>query len=263
MDLKRIALGVQYDGKDWQGWQTQPHRQTVQDRLQQAIKAFTKQDIAVICAGRTDSGVHAMEQVVHLDTVLERSQGSWVRGVNAFLPPSIAVRWACPVPLDFHARYSAMARQYQYVLYNHPVRSPLLHGKAGWVFQPLSLELMQQAAHYLLGEHDFSAFRASQCQALTPIKTIDKLAIEQRGPFFIFQFQANAFLHHMVRNIVGSLVYVGNQRHAPEWLHQILLAQDRKQAAPTFQPDGLYLSSVIYDEKWGLPQEAVGGLFGW
>lgn len=255
MDVKRIALGIQYDGSNWQGWQTQPHGLTVQDRLQAAIKAFAQVDIKVVCAGRTDTGVHALEQVIHLDTVLERSQRSWVRGVNAFLPPSIAVRWAYPVSLDFHARYSAIARHYQYVLYNHPVRSPLLHSKAGWVFQPLSLELMQQAARYLQGEHDFSAFRASQCQALTPIKTMHELSIEQRGPFFIFKFRANAFLHHMVRNIVGSLVHVGKGRQSPEWLCQVLQSGDRASAAPTFMADGLYLSKVIYDERWRLPHE--------
>ena len=191
MDLRRIALGVQYDGKDWQGWQTQPHRQTVQDRLQQAIKAFTQRDITVMCAGRTDAGVHAMEQVVHLDTDLDRASVSWVRGVNSFLPPSIAVRWAHPVPPDFHARSSAKARRYQYVLYNHNVRSPILHGKAGWVFQPLSLGRMREASDYLLGEHDFSAFRAAECQSITPVKTMQEITIEQRGHFFIFQFQAD------------------------------------------------------------------------
>lgn len=263
MDLKRIALGVQYDGKDWQGWQTQPHGKTVQDRLQQAIKSFTQQGIVVMCAGRTDAGVHAFEQVVHLDTELDRPPISWVRGVNSFLPPSIAVRWAHPVPSDFHARSSAAARRYQYVLYNHPVRSPILHGKAGWVFQPLSLELMREASRYLLGEHDFSAFRAAECQSFTPVKTMQEITIEQYGHFFLFQFQASAFLHHMVRNIVGSLVYVGMQRHTPQWVQAILQGQDRKLAAPTFRPDGLYLSKVIYDEKWRLPQEESGGFFGW
>ena len=263
MDLNRIALGVQYDGKGWQGWQTQPHRQTVQDRLQQAIREFTQRDITVMCAGRTDAGVHALEQVVHLDTELERASLSWVRGVNSFLPPSIAVRWAHPVPSDFHARSSARARRYRYVLYNHPVRSPLLHGKAGWVFQPLSLDLMQEASRCLLGEHDFSAFRAAECQSITPVKTMQEITIEQRGHFFVFQFQADAFLHHMVRNLVGSLVYVGNGRNPPEWLQRILLGRDRKVAAPTFRPDGLYLSKVIYEEKWGLPQEDSDGFFGW
>lgn len=254
--LNRIVLGVQYDGSPWQGWQSQVHGLTVQDRLQSALQSFLQETVTVHCAGRTDSGVHALEQVVHLDTALTRDRASWVRGVNAFLPPSIAVRWAEQVNPEFHARRTAVKRTYQYVLYNHPVRSPLLTGKAGWFFRPLSLEKMQEAANYLLGEHDFSAFRASQCQALTPVKTMHTLSIAQRGDFFIFNLCANAFLHHMVRNIVGSLVYVGKGACPPEWMRDILLLADRKNAAPTFMPDGLYLSKVSYPEQWNLPQEA-------
>lgn len=254
-NLKRIALGVQYDGAPWHGWQTQPDGQTVQDRLQAALLEFTQTRISTTCAGRTDAGVHALEQVVHLDTALERAPISWVRGLNSFLPPSIAVRWACEVPPDFHARSSAMARCYQYVLYNDPIRSPLLRGKVGWVFRPLELESMRQAAQYLIGEHDFSAFRAAECQAFTPIKTMQEIRIDQRGSLIVFSLCANAFLHHMVRNIVGSLIYVGKGDYLPAWMDQILQGCDRKRAAPTFMPDGLYLSRVIYDQKWGLPQE--------
>jgi len=254
-DLKRIALGIQYDGAPWSGWQTQPNGRTVQDRLQAAIAEFTKAGISVTCAGRTDAGVHAIEQVVHLDTELEREPISWVRGLNSFLPPSIAVRWACEVPRDFHARSSARARCYKYVLYNHPIRSPLQHGKVGWTFRPLALEPMQQAAQYLLGEHDFSAFRAAACQAFTPVKTMHEVHIEQRGSLFIFTLRGNAFLHHMVRNIVGSLLYVGKGDYPPQWMDQVLQGRDRNHAAPTFMPDGLYLSKVTYDEKWNLPQE--------
>ncbi len=252
---KRIALGIQYDGSLWRGWQTQPDGHTVQDRVQAAIKEFTLADIKVMCAGRTDTGVHALEQVVHLDTVLEREPVSWVRGINSFLHPSIAVRWACEVPHEFHARSSAVARCYQYVLYNNPVRSPLLRNRVGWVFRPLALEPMQEAARHLLGEHDFSAFRASECQALTPVKMMHDISIKQRGDLFIFKLRANAFLHHMVRNIIGSLIYVGKGDYPPQWLDQVLQGRDRKLAAPTFMPDGLYLEKVIYDGKWGLPQE--------
>lgn len=252
--MKRIALGIQYDGSHWRGWQTQPDGHTVQDRLQAAITDFTQQRIKVMCAGRTDAGVHAIEQVAHLDTELDRLPISWVRGVNSFLPPSIAVRWAHEVPAEFHARSSAVARCYRYLLYNNPVRSPLWRGRAGWVFRPLSIEPMRRAAQCLLGEHDFSAFRAAECQSITPVKNMHEIRIEQRGSLFQFEFRADAFLHHMVRNIVGSLIYVGKGDYSPEWLDTVLQGRDRRHAAPTFMPDGLYLSKVIYDEKWGLPQ---------
>ncbi|MCM1511870.1 MAG: tRNA pseudouridine(38-40) synthase TruA [Oxalobacter formigenes] len=258
--MKRMALGIEYDGSQWRGWQRQPDGHTVQDQLEAAIFRFTQTRIPVSCAGRTDAGVHAIEQVVHLDTHIDRPAFSWVRGVNSFLDGSVAVRWACDVPLGFHARASAIARRYQYVLYNHPVNSPLLKKRAGWVFRPLSLESMQEAACHLLGEHDFSAFRAAECQALSPVKVMRHIGIEKRGDLFVFTFEANAFLHHMVRNIVGSLVYVGKGDYAPDWIRTLLLGCDRKKAAPTFMPDGLYLSRVIYDEKWNLPQ-AGGNVF--
>ncbi len=257
--MKRVVLGVQYDGQAWHGWQTQPSGRTVQDTLEVAMQRFALIDIATTCAGRTDAGVHALEQVVHFDTVLDRDMFSWVRGVNAFLPPSIAVRWACEVPHDpaeeFHARFSATARTYHYVIYNHPVRSPLLAGKVGWVFRPLDIDRMRTAAQYLLGTHDFSAFRAAECQAKSPIKTMHDIRIEQSGHLIVVTLTANAFLHHMVRNIVGSLIVVGNGNQPPLWLNHILGSCDRSRAAPTFMPDGLYLAKVAYDAKWKLPQE--------
>ena len=255
--MKRIALGIEYDGTNWRGWQTQPDGMTVQDQLQEAIFRFTQTRISTMCAGRTDAGVHASEQVVHLDTELDRLPVSWVRGVNAYLPSSIAVRWACEVPGGkdgFHARSSALARRYRYLIYNSPVRSPLWKNRAGWVFKPLDIGLMQKGADLLLGEHDFSAFRAAECQSITPVKTVKRIGIEKQGHLIVFTFEANAFLHHMVRNIVGSLVYVGKGNHPPEWMKDLLDAKDRSQAAPTFMPDGLYLSRVHYDAKWGLPQ---------
>jgi len=266
--LNRLVLGVQYDGSQWHGWQTQPAGHTVQDRLQAALKSFAQQECAVTCAGRTDTGVHAIEQVVHFDTELEREIFSWVRGVNAFLPPSIAVRWAGTAkPLQrgndiehFHARFSAMARTYHYVLYNHPVRSPLLAGRAGWVFRPLDVRPMRQAARYLLGEHDFTAFRAAECQANSPVRTMQALEIERFGDIVIITLRANAFLHHMVRNIVGSLILVGNRNRPPEWLNELLAGKDRSQAAPTFMPDGLYLAKIDYDSAWKLPQEEANPL---
>jgi tRNA pseudouridine38-40 synthase len=263
-ELKRIVLGVQYDGTSWRGWQTQPGGGTVQDTLEAALAKFALTEISTTCAGRTDAGVHALEQVVHFDTPLERELFSWVRGVNAFLPPSIAVRWAhgiAPGPDDeFHARFSATARTYHYLLYNHPVRSPLLASRAGWVFRPLQVEPMRRAAEFLLGTHDFSAFRAAECQARSPVKTMREIAIERHGNMIVFTVRANAFLHHMVRNIIGSLIVVGNGNHQPEWIGEILAGRDRSQAAPTFMPDGLYLGKIEYDAKWGLPQEHFGAL---
>jgi tRNA pseudouridine38-40 synthase len=260
INVKRIALGVQYDGTPWRGWQTQPGGGTVQDALEGALRKFSLTDIATTCAGRTDAGVHALEQVVHFDTSLDRDLFSWVRGVNTFLPRTVAVRWAKDVGTagsdGFHARFSATARTYQYLIYNHPVRSPLLAGKAGWVFRPLELQAMRAAAAYLLGTHDFSAFRAAECQSKSPVKTMAEIDIQRQGDMFIVRLRANAFLHHMVRNIVGSLIVVGNGNQPPEWVKQILEGRDRSRAAPTFMPDGLYLARIDYDAKWQLPQQA-------
>jgi tRNA pseudouridine38-40 synthase len=259
--VKRIALGLQYDGSAWNGYQKQIDRHTVQDQLEIALEKFARLPLATTCAGRTDTGVHAIEQVVHFDTDLARPMPSWVRGVNTFLPDSIAVRWACEVPQlpeqEFHARFSAYARTYHYVLYNNPVRSPLVAGRAGWVFRPLDVEKMRAAAAHLVGTHDFTAFRSSQCQAKSPVKQMHSVAIERRGEAIVFTIRANAFLHHMVRNLVGSLIYVGTGRHPPSWLKDVLEGRDRHEAAPTFMPDGLYLAKIDYDPKWGLPQEAA------
>jgi len=262
--LKRIALGVQYDGTPWHGWQTQPAGGTVQDVLEVAMKKFALVDIATTCAGRTDAGVHALEQVIHFDTLLEREMFSWVRGVNAFLPSSIAVRWAKDVGSDgadaFHARFSATARTYHYVIYNHPVRSPLWSRRAGWVFRPMQVEPMRAAAQHLLGTHDFSSFRAAECQAKSPIKTMHDIRIERSGDLIVFSLKASAFLHHMVRNIMGALIFVGTGNQPAEWLGELLDARDRSRAAPTFMPDGLYLAKIDYDARWGLPQETSPAL---
>ncbi len=262
--MKRIALGVQYDGTAFNGYQKQPDRNTVQDRLEIALEKFARVDLPTTCAGRTDSGVHALEQVVHFDTDLTRSMQSWVRGVNAFLPDAIALRWASEIPdlpgQEFHARFAAFARTYHYVLYNHPVRSPLLVGRAGWVFRHLDEERMHKAAQCLVGTHDFSAFRSSQCQAKSPVKQMHSVSVVRRGETIVFTLRASAFLHHMVRNLIGSLIYVGQGRHTPEWLNDVLEGRDRGEAAPTFMPDGLYLAKIDYDAKWGLPHEAAAPL---
>lgn len=265
--MKRIVLGVQYDGAPWQGYQTQPNACTVQDKLEAALLQFTQQTVNTTCAGRTDAGVHALEQVVHFDSDLTRSPSSWVRGTNTFLPPSIAVRWMAEIKTDtqlaqgeseFHARFSARARTYHYVLYNNPIYSPILSGKTGWVFRPLNVTLMQQAAAHLIGTHDFTAFRAAHCQARSPVKLMHEITIERRGDLILFSLRASAFLHHMVRNIVGALVYVGIGKHPPEWMAELLSQRNRHLAAPTFMPDGLYLGKIDYDPKWGLPQQADG-----
>ena len=249
----RIALGVEYDGSAFRGWQTQPGGHTVQDALEAAMRQIAGELVDVVCAGRTDAGVHATGQVVHFDTQLSRPLSAWVRGVNTFLPPAVAVRWAKPVADEFHARFSAFGRRYRYVLINRPQRSGVWHGRAGWYHHPLDLEKMQQGAAFLLGEHDFSSFRAADCQAKSPIKTVRQAEVRRHGDIVIVEFEAGAFLHHMVRNLVGSLVYVGQGKHPPQWMAELLVAKDRRLAAPTFAAAGLYLVGVNYEPHWGLP----------
>jgi len=251
----RIAIGVEYDGLPYYGWQSQADGHTVQDTLQHALSQIAGEPISVIAAGRTDTGVHALEQVIHFDTRAERPLTAWVRGVNAVLPDSIAVCWAHPVPDEFHARFSAHGRSYRYLLINRPTRSALHAGKVGWFHAPLDVAAMQDAAQCLLGEHDFGAFRAAQCQAKSPVKHLHQLDIRREGEMLIFDLGADAFLHHMVRNIIGCLVYVGKGTHPPDWLAEVLASRERSLAAPTFAPDGLYLRRIQYEAKWGLPQK--------
>lgn len=250
----RITLGIEYDGSQFFGWQSQPNGRTVQDILQAALTGIAGNAVSVVAAGRTDAGVHALEQVVHFDTAIERPLTAWVRGVNSLLPKSVVVLWAHGVPDEFHARFSAQARSYHYVLINRPVRSAVYHGKVGWFHAPLDVEKMRDAAKLLLGEHDFSAFRSSECQAKSPIKTLARLDIQKNGDIIIFELTANAFLHHMVRNIIGCLVYVGKGKYPIHWLSEVLNSRNRNFAAPTFASDGLYLNRIKYDEKWELPQ---------
>ena len=253
--MQRVVLGVQYDGRDWSGWQSQPGGRTVQDALEKALSTFIDAPVRTHAAGRTDSGVHATGQVVHFDCDVERSLIAWVRGVNRYLPSSIAVRSACLVPETFHARFSAMSRSYCYVLYTGPVRVPHLSGRAGWEFRPVQLEPMQQAAAMLIGEHDFSAFRSVECQAKSPVKTLHRFDIVKRGEMLVFQLRANAFLHHMVRNLIGSLLYVGQGKQPAGYLAELIEGRDRSQAAPTFMADGLYLTAVEYPAEFALPQQ--------
>ncbi|WP_153102265.1 tRNA pseudouridine(38-40) synthase TruA [Paraburkholderia hayleyella] len=249
----RLALGVQYDGRPFRGWQSQREGGTVQDELERALSTFAQMPLKTVVAGRTDTGVHGLGQVVHLDTELERTEFSWVRGTNAFLPQAIAVQWARPMPEPFHARFSAFERTYFYVLHVSPVRSAMLAGQAGWVHTPLELDAMRQAAACLIGTHDFSAFRSSQCQAKTPLKHVHQIDIRQHGNFIHFRFRANAFLHHMVRNLMGCLIAVGRGRYPVEWLAEVLESRERRLAAPTFMPDGLYLAQVRYPEIFPVP----------
>ncbi len=256
--MQRLALGVEYDGRSYVGWQSQPDRNTVQDVLEAAVARFVAgtERVEIAAAGRTDAGVHALGQVVHLDATVEREMHAWVRGLNALLPASIAVRWVRAVPPEFHARFSAVRRSYVYRIHNDPVRSALLDGRAAWCFRPLDSERMAQAAQALIGEHDFSSFRSSQCQAKSPIKHVQRVDVRRAGAMIEISICANAFLHHMVRNIVGSLVYVGLGRQPVDWMAELLSLRDRRHAAPTYAACGLYFAGVDYPAQFGLPQGA-------
>lgn len=249
----RVALGVEYEGSSFCGWQTQPSGCAVQDRLEAALAQIAGTRVATICAGRTDAGVHALAQVVHFDCPVARPESAWVRGVNALLPPALAVTWARPVEAAFSARFSAAARHYRYVLLNHPVRPAADHARVGWYHGELDIAAMRAAASCLIGEQDFSAFRSSECQAKSPVRRLTHLTIARAGVHVVFDFCANAFLHHMVRNIVGSLVYVGKGRHDAAWMAALLASRERARAAPTAEAAGLYLTGVDYESRWGLP----------
>ncbi len=249
----RLALGVEYDGSAFRGWQTQPGGNTVQDALEAALQQIAGVPVEVVCAGRTDAGVHATGQIVHFDPPVSRPLTAWVRGVNTFLPDAVAVRWVHSVGADFHARFSAFGRCYRYVLINRPQRTGVWQGRAGWYHHPLDVDAMQRGASLLLGEHDFSAFRAAGCQAKSPVKTVRRAEVRRAGDIIVFEDEAGAFLHHMVRNLVGSLVYVGQGKHPPAWMSSLLQSGDRRLAAPTFSAAGLYLVEVKYEPHWGLP----------
>ncbi|MEP6656481.1 MAG: tRNA pseudouridine(38-40) synthase TruA [Betaproteobacteria bacterium] len=249
----RIALALEFSGTPFNGWQSQPDGGSAQDALERALGTIAGMAVRSVAAGRTDSGVHAALQVVHFDARVARPMSAWVRGVNTHLPAAMAVLWARAVPDDFHARFAATARHYTYWLLNRPVRPALLDGRLGWYHRPLDVEAMAMAARELLGTHDFSAFRAAQCQARTPVKTLHRIDILREGELIRFDFSADAFLHHMIRNIVGSLVHVGAGKAPPQWLGGVLLGRDRTRAAATFAPDGLYFTGVDYPATFDLP----------
>lgn len=252
--ISRIALGISYNGGAYNGWQSQSDGQTVQDHLEAALARFAAvKSITTLCAGRTDAGVHGLMQVVHFDTDIDRPENAWVRGTNSFLPDDIAIQWARKVPSSFHARASARSRRYAYVLLESPVRPGIETGQVGWVFRPLQQDAMQKAAHTLIGEHDFTSFRAAQCQAITPVKRMLRIDISRRGAYWRFEFEATAFLHHMIRNIMGCLIMIGTGNRPPQWMGEVLAARSRDAAAPTFSPDGLYFLGPVYDQSLGLP----------
>ena len=252
-----MALGIEYKGTTFSGWQVQPDQPSVQAEIEGALERFLCVKTPTICAGRTDTGVHATHQVVSFETEAFRPSSNWVRGLNSFLPKSVAVRWALRVPDDFHARFSASSRTYEYWILNDPVRSPLFHEITGWVFRPLDIERMRKAATYLIGTHDFTSFRAAECQAATPVRTVTQLDIVRIGNLVGIRISANAFLQHMVRNIVGALIYAGTGRETPEWVGEVLEAKNRSCSAPTFSPSGLYLTGVGYPGV-DIPQSSVG-----
>lgn len=250
-----MVLGVEYAGDAFNGWQSQCGVQTVQDTLEAVLTDIAGEPVRLHCAGRTDTGVHATAQVAHFDTRAVRPVQAWVRGANSLLPPSVAVHWAhaLAAETDFHARYCAERRRYRYVLLDAPVRPALLARRVGWFHRRLDVAAMRAAAAMLVGEHDFSAFRAAGCQAKSPVKTLHCLEVSRQGAFIVFDLAANGFLHHMVRNLVGALVYVGKGRDDPAHPRAILDGRDRRRAAPTFSPDGLYFCGAEYDARYGLP----------
>jgi tRNA pseudouridine38-40 synthase len=257
----RIALGLEYDGSRFSGWQSQagqPNRRTIQTELERAISFVADATTEVVTAGRTDTGVHATGQVVHFDTIAIRPLTAWTRGVNAELTDSIRVQWATPVVDEFHARFSATTRTYRYWLLTAPNSSATLAHRVGWFHQSLQLAAMRDAAQSLVGKHDFSSFRAAGCQAKSPVRELSVLNVTEHPigdgrQLFCFELTANAFLYHMVRNIVGCLVYIGAERESVAWAAELLATKLRTKANPTFMPDGLYLAHVHYDERFQLP----------
>lgn len=257
----RVVLGVEYRGVGFCGWQSQPQGCGVQDALETALHVIAGEKIGVTAAGRTDTGVHAALQIVHFDTPVNRPVTAWVRGVNSHLPAGVAVMWAREISEDFHARFAANQRGYRYVLLNHPVRPGLHDGLIGWHHRPLDADAMNAAAACLIGQHDFSAFRAAECQAKSPVKELRHIQIARRGEYLLCDFRADGFLHHMVRNLMGCLVQVGAGAASAEWLHEVLNGRDRTRAAPTFDAAGLYLTHIRYPAHFALPDYSDRWLF--
>lgn len=257
----RIALGIEYNGATYYGWQRQKEVISVQEELEKALSIIANHPVTVNCAGRTDSGVHGTGQVVHFESNAVRQDVAWTLGVNANLPNDISVRWVKKVDDSFHARFSATARRYRYIIYNGHFRPAILNAGLSHYHTPLNVSIMQQAAQYLVGCHDFTSFRALHCQANSPVRTIEFLEISRRSDFIIIDIKANAFLHHMVRNIAGSLIEIGRGNQPVDWLSTLLAYKDRAKAAATAKPGGLYLVEVDYPQEFDLPRPACGPLF--
>lgn len=259
----RIALGVEYNGAAFYGWQRQlsPALPTIQATLEQALARVAAHEVTLSCAGRTDAGVHAAAQVVHFDAQVDRSEKAWVMGTNTHLPPEVRVQWARPVAADFHARHSARSRRYRYVLFDEPVKPTVLVGQLTHVRSRLDVEAMNAAAQVLVGEHDFSAFRAAGCQANGPVREIRFIRVSRERRFVVVEVEANAFLQHMVRNIVGTLLVVGHGKAPLDWVGEVLLSRDRKRGGDTARPDGLYLVGVGYEGDAGIPASRYGPCF--
>lgn len=257
----RVALGVEYDGSSFHGWQRQNEVISVQQRLEEALSRVANEPIKVTCAGRTDAGVHATGQVVHFDTQSYRPERAWTLGINTYLPASVAVRWVKEVDDSFHARFSATARRYRYLIFNNNFRSGILPSGITHVHGPLDHELMHQAAQNLVGKHDFSSFRAVDCQAKTAIRTISHINVSRMGEYILIDVQANAFLHHMVRNITGTLLTIGRGEQPIDWTSKLLEVKDRTVSGARAKPNGLYLVNVTYPSKFFIPSLNMGPLF--
>lgn len=257
--MKRIVLGIEYDGRGYSGWQWQTGRRTVQDAVEKALGRVAAAPVSVICAGRTDAGVHALEQVAHFDTPVERDRHSWLMGGNANLPDDVRILWVREALPDFHARYSAIARFYRYIILNRRVKSALLRKQVTWCYEPLDAEKMHHAAQALVGDHDFSSFRAQGCQSKSPRRLVHFIDVYRDGEKVIMDIAANAFVHHMVRNIAGVLLAIGKGRQPVNWTAQLLEAKDRRQGGITAPPDGLYLGGICYPVHYGLTPHPLFG----
>lgn len=257
----RLALGIEYNGAPYHGWQRQQTVASVQQHVEEALTQIANEPIKVVCAGRTDAGVHATCQVVHFDTQSERPNRAWTVGINRYLPDSIAIKWVKGIDEEFHARFSATARRYRYVIYNNRLRNSILAKGVTHVHSELDHNLMHEAAQHLLGRHDFSAFRAVNCQANTPVRDMSNINVSRFGDYIVIDVKANAFLHHMVRNITGSLLAIGNKDKPTIWMKTLLQGKDRTKASATAKPNGLYLVHVTYPEIFELPTVPLGPLF--
>lgn len=254
----RVALMVEYDGSQYHGWQAQPRLRTVQQMLEDALSEVASHPVSVVCAGRTDTGVHALSQIVHFDAENERATRAWIHGANSFLPKDVCVKWAREMPDAFHARYSATARRYRYFIHNAPIRPALLRGNITWQYRQLDHRVMHEASQFLIGEQDFTSFRSVECQSKTPMRNIHEITVTRHGDLIMIDIEANAFLHHMVRNITGVLMAVGSGRKSLPWVQEVLLAKDRRLGAETAPPYGLYLVGVTYPSEFDVPQNMNG-----